>query len=1169
MLDGGPLDAHPHSKAGQAALPRTFGTYELLEEVARGGMGIVYRARQMQIDRNVAVKVLAAGLFASPDFVKRFRTEAEAVASLDHPNIVPIYEVGECEGHPFFSMKFVEGGSLAKRVSSNQFSVFSADHTTTGDKLNTEHWTLNTIATLVAKLARAVHYAHQRGILHRDIKPGNVLLDPQGEPHLTDFGLAKLVEKDSTLTRTMAMLGTPSYMSPEQARGEARQLTTAVDVYGLGAVFYELLTGQPPFAGGTTMETVRMVLDQEPRRPTAVRPGIDRDLETICLKCLEKDPVRRYSSAEAVAADLERWQRHEPILARPQSGLYVFGKLVRRHKGGFAALFVIAGLLVAGVALSIRQAEVERKLRLRAEDNERWATEARNDAKVEAANRRRQLIQMRVAAGNKLVDAGDAYVGLLHFLEAIRLEGGDTAGEDVHRRRFAAVLRTAPRLKQFWTDAGSHAARFHPDGTRIVCGDGHGGVRLFDTENGMPVPCPLPHDPSTALTRFTPSGEFIATVDQKGRLRHWHADTAEPAGPLLPTDVREQQGRSAWESTDYSPDGRRVVAILPTGVQVYEVATGRSIGPLLAETDRVRLVQFSPDGGIVTITSEQRELQFVEVPSGRAVWRFSAPNGSRPRAAVSPDGARVATVSGPNNRDLNVWDLARGEQVFPRIDSGGGGGGVQFSPDGRRIATVSVALARVFDARTGDAALQIMEHGSHITRQVFSPDGNWLATSSYDKTARIWDVVTGKSPFPALRHPGPVYDVQFSRDGRRLLTSCGDETVRLWELPSGHGERLQIPLRKSGRFDLRYSSDGRRILAFGEMGLVRVLEAGSGRLLFAEDQPATPRALNSASINRDGSQVAVAGTTDNCARLWDISTGKEVLSVQHGATVTHVEFSPDGKQLLTASDDASARLWNTADGSPAAPALVHQSAVRAAALSPDGRRVVTGSLDGMVCVWDALTGASLNRIQTHYATNLFAVSLNANSRRLLTLSQGSRPMAQLWDASTGSPIGPEVLILSGARYPAAFSPDGRRYLLLNDATSVAVMDSETGLRTAPLLPHEILPIWFAFSPDGRMVLTCEDAAARIWDTESGEPVTPPLRATHAITRGDWSPDGREVVTGTIDGSVQVWDVSPDHSPVAALQRQAELLTAHRLDPKAGAVALSPAEMKARWQGTNF
>src|SRR5215472_12836245 len=335
LLDTGPLAGALQLAVGKSVLPRAFGPYELLEEVARGGMGIVYRARQTQVNRVVAVKLMAAGQFAAPDFLKRFCTEAEAAASLDHPNIVPIYEVGECEGQPFFSMKFVEGGSLAARISNQEFQT--AQHEA---------------AVLVAKLARAAHYAHQRGILHRDIKPGNVLLDAHGEPQLTDFGLAKLVERDSTFTRTMAMLGTPSYMSPEQARGEAKQLTTAVDVYGLGAVFYELLTGQPPFAGGTTMNTVRQVLEKEPRRPSALKPGIDRDLETICLKCLEKDPARRYGSAEALGADLERWQRHEPVEARPPSAAYRLQKAWSRNRLAFSAAIAVVLALVAGLGLA-------------------------------------------------------------------------------------------------------------------------------------------------------------------------------------------------------------------------------------------------------------------------------------------------------------------------------------------------------------------------------------------------------------------------------------------------------------------------------------------------------------------------------------------------------------------------------------------------------------------------------------------------------------------------------------------------------------------------------------------------------------------------------------------------------------------------------------------------
>jgi len=307
-----------------------LGDYELLEEVGRGGQGVVFRARQKSLNRTVALKVISLGQWASQAHLKRFRREAEAAASLDHPSIVPIYEVGERDGSCYFSMKFIEGGQLDEVVRREPMSIRRA-------------------VGLIAKLARTVHYAHEHGILHRDIKPGNILLDGKGEPHLTDFGLARLVETESTVTRTLEVLGTPSYMAPEQAIGNNADLTSATDVYGLGAVLYQLLTRRPPFAGGTTYETIRLLLDTEPRPPRLLNPKVDRDVSTICLKCLEKDPQRRYSSALTLAEDLEHWLKHEPIRAK-RSGFLTHARKWVRRKPAIAAL--IAALVALAAASS-------------------------------------------------------------------------------------------------------------------------------------------------------------------------------------------------------------------------------------------------------------------------------------------------------------------------------------------------------------------------------------------------------------------------------------------------------------------------------------------------------------------------------------------------------------------------------------------------------------------------------------------------------------------------------------------------------------------------------------------------------------------------------------------------------------------------------------------------
>src|SRR5438552_8127707 len=340
-LVGDAVPTAQDKKTAQAAeLLGELGDYELLEEVGRGGQGVVFRARQKSLNRTVALKVISLGQWASKAHLKRFRLEAEAAARLEHPGIVPIHEVDERDGQCYFSMKFVEGGQVDEVVKRTPISIRQA-------------------AELIVKVGRTVHYAHQHGILHRDIKPGNIPLDAKGEPHLIDFGLARLVESETSLTQTLDVLGTPSYMAPAQAVGNNASVTSATDVYGLGAVLYQLLTGHAPFAGGTTYETVRLVLDTEPRQPRLLNPKVDRDLNTICLKCLDKDPQRRYPSALALAEDIERWLKHEPIRAR-RTGLVTRGRKWVRRNPSIAVMAAMLLVLAVPLGVMIWRTESER-----------------------------------------------------------------------------------------------------------------------------------------------------------------------------------------------------------------------------------------------------------------------------------------------------------------------------------------------------------------------------------------------------------------------------------------------------------------------------------------------------------------------------------------------------------------------------------------------------------------------------------------------------------------------------------------------------------------------------------------------------------------------------------------------------------------------------------------
>lgn len=1050
--------------------PRQFGEYEIVEEIARGGMGVVYRARDAGLDRTVALKLLLAGEWASGEFVERFHNEARAAAALEHPNIVSVHEFGERDGHWFLAMRHVEGPSLAQWLREKELTPRKA-------------------ADLVLKLARAVHYAHQRGVLHRDLKPGNVLLDPAGEPHLTDFGLARLIEQKSTLTHTIAVLGTPAYLAPEQAAGQAAAVTTAADVYGLGAILYELLAGRPPFAGGTSLETVRLVLDTEPLRPSAIRPAVDRDLDTICLRCLEKVPARRYGSAEALAEDLSRWLGGLPIHARPVSGFERVRKWARRHPARAALSLVI---FFAAMAIGLVSGIMNMRL-----------SKARTEIAERAETQRRELARLHTATGNRLAEEGDPLGALLWFAAAARHDESKPERVAMHRWRFGIARRHAPALLQLWTGPQAFLdAALSPDAKHAALAGADGQVRICSVESGK-ILVTLAHPAPIVAVSFHPEGKIVSTRAANGLVQLWDATSgASLGGPwkgVRPLVLPHGLAHAA----EFSPNGETVALLEPAGVRLRRVREPEQSALFLPGIERANRALFSPDGRRLLTVSESGAAGIWEVATGQALVTIRHGNALR-TAAWSPDGSRVTLCDDVFR--AGVFDAQTGERHGGWHESHNMVMACFFSPGGDRLLTTSADIAvGVFQAATHQPLFAPRKHRAPVRTFAWSPDGRSFASGSHDGIARVWDAETGEPRSGVLRHGAAITRVSFSPDSARLLTAAEDGTARLWSVAANFSER---EFKHTFPLDVaEFSPDGTKLLThgMGQEALVWRLDGKEGAPMVLP----SPARIGGVVWRSDASVLTRA--VDGTFRQWELQDGPRMARETKVAAAINGYFGPGGGRFMATLPKGAARLIDPGSGQT---------------------------------LWE-LPPAGTGR----------AFAFVRDGTRLLDMRRQSLQWIQV---SNGKEEGPARATAEPADYHHFLSASGRFVVAIEGGARAWVVETASGRRVAGPMMHFNIVRHAAFSPDERLVATVsEDMTLRLWDAATGEPMSPPLSHTARVLGVRFSPDGRRVATATGDGFARVWEL-PTGGP--AMEAEAQRLTGHRLDEAGNLRAVAAGEL---------
>lgn len=1175
-----------------ASKPVGIPGHEVLGQLGHGGMGVVHLARDLRLKRMVALKVLRGGDLATENERSRFFSESEAVARLNHPGIVQIYEAGEYEGMPYLTMEYLEGGTLADRLTGVPVLPREA-------------------AILVEALARAVHHAHERGVVHRDLKPANVLfpkgadpnaaedteeawdgpnrketetetetetntdpdpdhdrtafhrfpdsfvsLDLTSPPKVADFGVSKLLGATAH-TVSGAVVGTPSYMAPEQADGRSKAAGPAADVYSLGAILYQLLTGRPPFVGATPAETLLQVVNADPVTPRRLVPALPRDLETIALCCLAKATSRRYASASGLADDLSRFLRGEPITQRPAGHLERFGRWARR-KPSEAALVVVSalallGFAVGGTVFTLRLADA----RGRAETNAATAREALahsldDSYAMRIALGQRELSERNTARARELLTAapvshrGWEWRYLSHLASGARRFGLYGHEDEITGAAYSPdgrLLATSSMdfSVRVW-DAHGGAERFAlrkhnavvggvafaPDGRHFASVGADSTARLWDAATGEEVRAFKLGGSALTKVAFSPSGQRLAVGDADGHL--WLCGlTTEYQTTSLPRHAKQVR------SLAFSPDGGLLASSGEDGtVNLWDTAAGRERKTPLNQAWHVWTLAFSPDGRRLVLVVGDGTWRLVEVDSGREILRRETTTGTESHLAYSPDGRRLAVSVNPDGL-VSLHDLPSG-RVLSVFRSGDRVRDLVFSPDGQRLAVAGNHVVGVWDVRDGPDRLVLRGHTDSVRGLAFHPDGRRLASADFDGGIKVWDARTGHELQNWKGHDKPISALAYSPDGQWLATSSYDSTARVWDSStgrlrhtlSGHDDKLQ---------GLAVHPDGRRLVTCDSDETIRVWDALTGENLrvIRTDHRET---IWSVVIDPDGRFLA-SGSADGSVKLWDPDTGEQLHSLNdhHREGFVELALSPDGRLLASADGfDQSVQFWDVRDRVFRAGLRALDSASWMVAFSPDGHSLAAGSEDGSIKIWEPRTSRELLTLTAHLKP-VWRVAFSPDGRRLA--SSGMDRTVQVWDARPG----PELLHQCGASEfvnSVAYHPNGRWLAFAVDRNS-------TTLRKSPTSPTTDVFVWdlparrrihvvtsplylvrVAFSDDGRVLYAGDGVygGRMAWDMGTGKPIAvpgaPPTFPHQTIAR---HPTGGPTAV-CMGGSVWLMEIDP-------------------------------------------